>query len=243
MAGRWTVRLVALVALATAILSAGVTAHTDKTPAQVKAMLDAGGDLIVVDVREESEYCDSTRQPPGHIVGAINMPWNSGYLQAHYGELDPARVTIVVCRSGGRSHSAATFLDGKGFTQAFDMLGGMNAWLWETENCWPAGVPNAGWDSSSSLVLGEPAPNPFGSATQIGFAVPTTQSPSRVTLALYDCRGRLLARIADQLMSPGGHRAAWDGTDSSGRPVAAGTYFLRLTSGGASQTRKLIVAR
>lgn len=114
--------------------------HTDVTPTEVKAMLDAGGDIVVIDVREESEFCDSTYSPPGHIAGAINMPWNSGYLQAHYGELAADDTTIVVCRSGNRSNSAANFLDGVGFTNVFDMLGGMNAWDWETETCDYSGV-------------------------------------------------------------------------------------------------------
>jgi rhodanese-related sulfurtransferase len=114
--------------------------HTDVTPAQVKAMIDAGGGIVVVDVREESEYCDSTYTPPGHIPGAINMPWNSGYLQAHYSELAPDDSTVMVCRSGSRSNAAANFLDGEGFTHVFDMLGGMNAWAYETEMCGYSGV-------------------------------------------------------------------------------------------------------
>ena len=122
-------------------------AHTDLTTAQVKALLDAGGNIVVVDVREESEFCDSTYTPPGHITDAINMPWNSGYLQEHYNELAPDDSTIIVCRSGSRSNSAANFLDGEGFTNVFDMLGGMNAWTYGTELCDFAGVvpptPNA----------------------------------------------------------------------------------------------------
>jgi rhodanese-related sulfurtransferase len=117
-----------------------VHSHTDLTPAEVKAILDAGGDVVVLDVREESEYCDTTTATPGHVMGAINMPWNSGYLQDHYGELDPNDSTIVVCRSGNRSNSAANFLDGVGFTSVFDMLGGMNAWDWETELCDISGI-------------------------------------------------------------------------------------------------------
>jgi rhodanese-related sulfurtransferase len=144
------VRLLEVKAAATAILVVVLTtvlayAHTDLTPAEVKAILDAGGDVVVVDVREESEYCDTTAATPGHIIGAINMPWNSEYLQNHYGELDPTDSTIIVCRSGNRSNSAANFLDGVGFTNVFDMLGGMNAWGWETELCDYAGViPSCG---------------------------------------------------------------------------------------------------
>jgi Galactose oxidase, central domain/Rhodanese-like domain/Kelch motif/The GLUG motif len=45
------------------------------------------------------------------------------------------RPILVVCRSGGRSNSAANFLDSKGFPEVYDMTGGMNAWLWDTAPC------------------------------------------------------------------------------------------------------------
>jgi rhodanese-related sulfurtransferase len=115
-------------------------AHTDLTTSQVKALLDAGADVVVVDVREAFEYCDSTAVTPGHIAGSINMPWNSGYFHAHYTELARDDSTIIVCRSGNRSNSAANFLDDQGFTNVFDMLGGMTAWTYETELCDFSGV-------------------------------------------------------------------------------------------------------
>jgi len=42
---------------------------------------------------------------------------------------------LVVCRSGARSNAAAAFLDSKGFSNVYDMLGGMGAWTWETAPC------------------------------------------------------------------------------------------------------------
>jgi hypothetical protein len=171
------------------------------------------------------------------------MSWNSGYLQAHYGELDPGRTTIVVCRSGGRSNAAANFLDGVGFTSVFDMLGGMSAWLWETQNCYPASVPGPETASPSALSLGFPAPNPFGSNTEIAFAIPAESSPKRVTLSIYDSRGRLLRRIVDEEKGAGAGRAIWDGRDWSGRPVASGAYFWRLTWNGESKTSRAILLR
>ncbi len=116
-------------------LSVIACAHTDLTPVEIKALLDGGTNSVIVDVREYSEFCDTTYTPPGHIPGAINMPWNSGYLQDHYTELNPADSIIVVCRSGARSNAATNFLDSVGFSNVFDMLGGMDAWEWETEDC------------------------------------------------------------------------------------------------------------
>jgi hypothetical protein len=56
-------------------------------------------------------------------------------LQARYEELPTDGPVLVVCRSGGRSNAAASFLDSKGFSTVYDMLGGMSAWQWETATC------------------------------------------------------------------------------------------------------------
>jgi len=105
-------------------------AHVNVTAIQAKTMIETDADLIVIDVREEvSEYC------VGHIPGALNYPWSSGILGVQYGELDPSGKYLVVCQSGGRSNQASNFLDSQGFTQIYDMLGGMNDWLWDTVGC------------------------------------------------------------------------------------------------------------
>lgn len=106
-------------------------AHIDVTSQQAKELIGSTDRLIAVDVREVYEYCDSI----GHIPGALNYPWNSEVLQIRYEELPADSPILVVCRSGGRSNRAANFLDSKGFSQIYDMLGGMQAWLWETTTC------------------------------------------------------------------------------------------------------------
>lgn len=58
---------------------------------QLTVNIHAEQELIVVDVREPSEFCGSS----GHIPGAVNYPWNSNVLQARYNEL-PKTVDILV---------------------------------------------------------------------------------------------------------------------------------------------------
>ena len=50
--------------------SSNTWAHTDVTPEEAKNMIDSNAQLIVVDVREVSEYCSVN----GHIPGAVNYP-------------------------------------------------------------------------------------------------------------------------------------------------------------------------
>lgn len=233
----------AAIALVIIMLAAGVVhAHTDLTPAEVKAYIDTSSSGVIVDVREESEFCDSTYSPPNHIPGAINMPWNSGYFQDHYTDLPTDEDIIIVCRSGNRSNIAANFLDAQGFTRVFDMTGGMNEWLWETESCLTASVPGGG-EPPSAPALGPAVPNPFAGETEISFAIPGGEGPARVTLRIYDARGRLVKTIISSNAGPGTHSMTWDGTDDRRCPVASGLYFYRLTWNGASRTRSMVLLR
>ncbi|MDM8548861.1 rhodanese-like domain-containing protein [Desulfobacterales bacterium HSG2] len=104
--------------------------HTDLTPTEAKDMIDTHPDLIIIDVREDYEFCGEY----GHIPGSVNYPWNSGVLQEKYSELPKDADILIVCRSGNRSNQAASFLDSKGFTSVYD-IGGMNSWEWDVLNC------------------------------------------------------------------------------------------------------------
>ena len=241
-------RLTVLLIAGLLIVATVAHGHTDLTPAEVKAWTDTSSSGVIVDVREESEYCDSTYSPPGHIPGAINMPWNSGYFQVHYTELPADEEIIIVCRSGNRSNSAANFLDAAGFPKVFDMTGGMNQWLWETELCIKAGVPGRGGgtdpvDASTALVLGPASPNPFTSRTEICFVIPPGSGARDVTLGVYDSRGRLVSETVLPGQGPGESRFVWDGRDAAGSAVASGLYFYRMTWDGQSLTRRVVLLR
>ena len=127
-----------------------VHAHVNKTPTEVKAMVDGGESEMVIDVREEWEFCSEELAPPGHVIGSTNMPWESGYFGAHYGELPTDRNLILVCQSGYRSNLAANLLDAAGYTFVYDMLGGMNYWEWDTETCDSAVEPGT-WSAIKAL--------------------------------------------------------------------------------------------
>ncbi|MGB2806257.1 MAG: rhodanese-like domain-containing protein [Sedimentisphaerales bacterium] len=121
---------VLLVAFSAAFNSCAL-AHIDVNSQEAKNMIDSNDKLIVVDVREDYEYCATE----GHIPGALNYPLSSGVLQKRYEELPRDGEILVYCRSGGRSHVASNFLDGNGFLYIYDMEGGFLAWLWETADC------------------------------------------------------------------------------------------------------------
>ena len=59
----------------------------------------------------------------------------------------------------------------------------------------------------------------------------------KVTLAIYDVRGRLVNTLVDAWREPGRHTAVWRGRDRHDRTVAAGVYLVRLKAGGQATTR------
>ncbi len=77
---------------------------------------------VVIDVRTPGEFAE------GHLAGALNINWNGESFVEHAALLDKSTPVYVYCRSGGRSNSAAQKLRELGFSQVFDMEGGMMAW-------------------------------------------------------------------------------------------------------------------
>jgi hypothetical protein len=65
----------------------------------------------------------------------------------------------------------------------------------------------------------------------------------QVDIAVYDLRGRLVKRLANEYQSAGAHRKVWDGTDSTGRAVSSGIYLCRITTRGVTGTQKWILMK
>jgi rhodanese-related sulfurtransferase len=77
---------------------------------------------LVLDVREEVEY------KSGHVLNAKLI--SLGKLGERIGELEKYRdkPVVVVCRSGARSANACALLGKQGFTEVYNLAGGMMAW-------------------------------------------------------------------------------------------------------------------
>lgn len=95
------------------------------TAAEAKARIDSRENLIILDVRTQSEY-DSE-----HIPNAILIPNEriSDSMPELLPELDAE--ILVYCRSGNRSAQAAKKLIAIGYTNVYD-FGGIMDWPYET---------------------------------------------------------------------------------------------------------------
>ena len=78
------------------------------TASDLKARLDAGDDIQLIDVRQPDEYAfariaSAKLIPLGEVISRIN-------------EIDPTRETVVHCKMGGRSARAIDVLAQMGFS-------------------------------------------------------------------------------------------------------------------------------
>ena len=104
----------------TTVTQGGYTTLDVKT---VHERLGVEKDARLVDVREPSEWA-TTGVPPG----AILMPLGEVARRA-LAELAKDKPVYVICNSGNRSREAAEILTGLGFSQVYNVDGGIKAWL------------------------------------------------------------------------------------------------------------------
>ena len=89
------------------------------TVLELKQRLDAGEDLMILDVREPYE-CQIAS------IGGTLIPMNQ--VPDRLAEIDRDREIVVQCRSGARSQRVAEFLAAQGYPNVKNLAGGILAW-------------------------------------------------------------------------------------------------------------------
>jgi adenylyltransferase/sulfurtransferase len=96
---------------------------------ELKAKMDHGEPLTLIDVREPFEY------EIARIEGSRLIPLSE--LETHISELSKNEMLILQCHSGGRSEHAARILREAGFQNALNLEGGIDAWSVEVDPAVP----------------------------------------------------------------------------------------------------------
>ncbi len=88
---------------------------------EIKRVIDVQEDFLLIDVRTHEEYAE------GHIQGSRLMPLKN--LNKYVISLtDKSKKLYVYCRSGSRSTQAVMLLQQLGFTNVYNMSGGLLTW-------------------------------------------------------------------------------------------------------------------
>jgi rhodanese-related sulfurtransferase len=79
-----------------------------------------GAAVVLLDVREPAELALAS------LASAAHIPMRE--VPGRLGELARDKPLVVMCHSGRRSYRVAEYLLGSGFTQVFNLRGGIDAW-------------------------------------------------------------------------------------------------------------------
>jgi hypothetical protein len=88
-----------------------------------------------------------------------------------------------------------------------------------------------------SFFLFQNVPNPFNEETIISYRI---NEKGRTRLNVYDCTGRKMCSLVNQIQLPGVYRVRWNGEDQKKGKIASGIYFVELTQGKRRQIIKTI---
>jgi adenylyltransferase/sulfurtransferase len=97
------------------------------TPSELKARLDRGEDLRLIDVREADEWAIA-RLPKAELVPL------SQFQSLATAQLDPDETIVLYCHHGMRSARAQGFLQQQGYRNVINLTGGIDAWALQVDS-------------------------------------------------------------------------------------------------------------
>ena len=92
------------------------------TAREVSDLLLQNQQVTVVDVRELHELAY------GKIVSALHIPMQQIPNELHQLGEDVHQTVVLECHAGMRSQHVAQYLEGLGYSDIINMIGGMNSW-------------------------------------------------------------------------------------------------------------------
>ena len=110
--------------MASVLLLAGCSnssTATDLSVSEFSSKVTEAG-IITLDVRTPGEFNE------GHIEGALLIDFQSGNFEAEIASLDKSKTYAVYCRSGNRSGQAVKVMNDAGFTNLYNLNGGVIDW-------------------------------------------------------------------------------------------------------------------
>ena len=91
---------------------------------ELQEKMESGEDFQLVDVREDFEYETSN-------LGGVLIPLAGVLIEAD--KIAKDKPVVVMCRSGKRSAVAIMQLEAQGFTNLYNLQGGILAWAEEID--------------------------------------------------------------------------------------------------------------
>ena len=96
------------------------------------------------------------------------------------------------------------------------------------------------YEVETGLMAGYPNPFRIGHSVSLPYAL---AEAGLVEIAVYNALGARVRQLAADQKSAGRHVLDWNGDDDRGRPLAPGTYFVRLRAADSYYTQPVVLTR
>jgi rhodanese-related sulfurtransferase len=96
--------------------------YQNLNPNDFKEAFESSDNAVIIDVRTAPEIA------VGKISGALEIDFYGADFTQKILELDRSKAYFMVCRSGGRSAQACSFMSQNGFKEIYNLAGGMISW-------------------------------------------------------------------------------------------------------------------
>jgi hypothetical protein len=84
------------------------------------------------------------------------------------------------------------------------------------------------------------SPNPFNPRTTLQLELPR---PGRVSVEVFDARGRRVAELFDAQQPAGRLELPWSGNDDSGIPLGSGVYYVRVSHPAGQRVERVTLLK
>jgi thioredoxin 1 len=91
-------------------------------PRVFSKQIEETNSAVIIDVRTPEEYSQ------GHLLNAKNIDWNSNEFEKQMALVDTSQTIFIYCLSGGRSASAVSKIRSMGFSNIYELDGGILKW-------------------------------------------------------------------------------------------------------------------
>ncbi len=184
----------------------------------------------------------------GNITETSSFVLSSGLIYAYFSSpiplTDTSKTVFTVTADISESASGrfSVFVDSPGHFNIFQQNDpAREIYINLAEGTFPVNAGTSLINGKSDQMLVSSFPNPFaaGKSCVIAYNLP---EDCKVTLGIYDATGSLIKElIKKQPRLKGGYEdTGWDGRDSRGRQVPAGTYLIKITAESGGKQKSII---
>lgn len=99
------------------------------SPKDLKSRLDAGEDIVLIDIREDWEV------EIGKLPNADHIPMND--IPDSLDRIPKDKPVVFICHHGNRSSAATNWIEAQGYKNVLNLTGGVDGWMQEVDPSFP----------------------------------------------------------------------------------------------------------